>query len=552
MDIIEITNKLNELAADTNSFKNLQIIRSELRNLDRPRTYKIFSASTVFEGDGAYAFHDGGRSEIQFNIGIEDFEGDEIFRYGLGFSLEPNQSQPDPINYLTPKIYAFNEFIRNDAGLLNGLSLWHYQHENTHARTPDFPISEIPNDWIKWGNFIFAGRYFRKNIEDINEEDLITMISLFDRLMPVYEYVEREHLKFILSSNGERISRICWNSKGWIGPSGRKGKSKDQNTHEGIYGYGHEEWLCDTSKVLDGYHYAFLESIRGTEDKASGKKYDIDLFSIDSESGNRYAVGKISNVEIIDSGTAGTIKNEYASRGWLKEMENQVIMAGANNAGCSEWPGLNLFNVRFRLNDMNMFEEYRLIDDEKIEKINRYELVHKANEISLKVPISAAMVFKPDTAKEDEMGSEVDYSIYERKPGPVENIYLHKKIRDLLKNHLIDNYGFCVGKECSTGQGTLVDVVRERNGLKIFYEIKAYNSIKSCIREALGQLLEYAYWPDNDNAGVMIIVGIRPMTEDSRLYLKKLRDKYNLPLYYQQFDVEARKLVDGDFPEEVM
>lgn len=207
MDIFKITKTINVLASSTGSLKELQIIRAMLHKMERPRTYQIFSAATVFGGDENYAFHDGGRSEIQFNIGVERTEDGEIFRYGLGFSIEPNRNQSDPINYLTPKIFAFNEFIGNNIILFDGLSLWHYNNEDRHARTQDFPPSEIPLEWIKWKNFIFIGSYFKKKIQDINNEDLIKIVSLFDKLMPVYEYVEEKHVKFKLSSEGDRISR---------------------------------------------------------------------------------------------------------------------------------------------------------------------------------------------------------------------------------------------------------------------------------------------------------------------------------------------------------
>ncbi|PZQ94035.1 MAG: hypothetical protein DI539_31355, partial [Flavobacterium psychrophilum] len=253
-----------------------------------------------------------------------------------------------------------------------------------------------------------------------------------------------------------------------------------------------------------------------------------------------------------DSQVAVGIKDEYERRGWIKEMENQVIAVGATDSGFSQWPGLNLFNIRFRLEDLHMFESYRLINDERIGKINRYELIYKSGEISVEIPVGIPMTFDPDTEKEVESDGEIESISYERKPGPVENLYLHKKIRNALKNYLIDEYGFCIGKECPTGQGTLVDLVREQNGNRIFYEIKAYNSIKSCIREALGQLLEYSFWPDCENAKAMIIIGIMPMTEESRSYLRKLRQKYRIPVYYQQFNIETNRLVGGDFSDRAL
>ena len=58
----------------------------------------------------------------------------------------------------------------------------------------------------------------------------------------------------------EKIARICWNTNYWQKPSGKDGKSKD--TYELINGYGHEEWLFDKEKIIDGYHYSFLQGIK--------------------------------------------------------------------------------------------------------------------------------------------------------------------------------------------------------------------------------------------------------------------------------------------------
>ncbi|HMH32774.1 MAG TPA: hypothetical protein VK543_07075 [Puia sp.] len=87
MNIFEIAHRLNVLATATAGFKDLQLIRSKLKGLNHPRTYRIFSKATIFGKDDDYAFHDGGRSELQFNIGVENTGEKEIFRYGLAFPL---------------------------------------------------------------------------------------------------------------------------------------------------------------------------------------------------------------------------------------------------------------------------------------------------------------------------------------------------------------------------------------------------------------------------------------------------------------------------------
>ncbi|BCV27179.1 hypothetical protein [Shewanella algae] len=63
----------------------------------------------------------------------------------------------------------------------------------------------------------------------------------------------------------KKIARICWNSNGWITPSGRPGKSSNKDSYEYQNGYGHEEWLLDTTKIIDGYHYGYIKQLESTE-----------------------------------------------------------------------------------------------------------------------------------------------------------------------------------------------------------------------------------------------------------------------------------------------
>jgi len=541
MNINEIADKLNELAKATSNLSKLQPLRAELKGLIHPRTYKIFSASTVFDGDDIYAFHDGGRSEIQFNVGLEYLDDQEIFRYGLGFSLEPNQSQSDPVNFLTPKIRALNDYINNDPSLLEDLLMWHYKEPSHDGRSNNFRIAPIPDDWIVWGNFIFLGKYFVKGVDEIDNNDLQEIIETFDRLVPVFEFVESNFSNYTLSTSGKRISRICWNDNGWIKPSGRYGKSNDQDTHEGQYGYGHEEWLGDISKTIDGYHYGFLESIRKSQETFAGKFYDVDLFAINGINHNRYLIGTIQNLEVLDEDTVTPIKNYYRKHGWLAEMENQILAAGANNEGFSNWDGVDLFNIRFRPTDLHFFSDYILVKDDNIQKIQRYSFAHKTEGIRVAIPINNSFVFYP-TEEDIEKSVDIETTEYEREAKPIEISYLHKKIRDNLHRHLVKRFGGDIGKENPTGQGTLIDIVRKQDGKTIFYEIKTYNSLKACIREAIGQLLEYAFWPNSENADEIIIVSQNDVTPDCITYLQKLRDKFELSIYYQQFDLVTAQL----------
>jgi hypothetical protein len=93
-----------------------------------------------------------------------------------------------------------------------------------------------------------------------------------------------------------------------------------------------------------------------------------------------------------------------------------------------------------------------------------------------------------------------------------------------------------------TGSGTSIDVATQVNGQITFYEIKTGASVRASIRQALPQLLEYAYWPQERRASELIIVSHLPVTDAADRYLKFLRAEFDLPLAYKQFDLKAKKL----------
>jgi hypothetical protein len=91
--------------------------------------------------------------------------------------------------------------------------------------------------------------------------------------------------------------------------------------------------------------------------------------------------------------------------------------------------------------------------------------------------------------------------------------------------------------------GGRIDIVVNNNNEYIFYEIKTYTSLKASIREAIGQLMEYALWPNGKRAKELIVVTqMQCDIEDAKVYFAHLRDMYGLSLYYQWYDFEKRIL----------
>lgn len=80
-----------------------------------------------------------------------------------------------------------------------------------------------------------------------------------------------------------------------------------------------------------------------------------------------------------------------------------------------------------------------------------------------------------------------------------------------------------------------VDIRAKMKGIPHFFEVKTYDSAKSCIREAIGQILEYNHYPKNNRAAEMYIIGPVKALPDDIEYLHFLRSNYKMRLFYRQY-----------------
>ena len=156
---------------------DLQSFRSNLHS-KRPRTYSIFSKATIFED---YAFHDGGRTELQFNIGIEHFDDKTHLRHGVAFSFETNQTLPS-VELLVDKVQRFNDFVRDNGSNLTGYQMWHWQNG---VRSRERAVEQIGANLVKNKTFVFIGK---RTLE--SEVNVTKILNDFDHLYPIYCYVE--------------------------------------------------------------------------------------------------------------------------------------------------------------------------------------------------------------------------------------------------------------------------------------------------------------------------------------------------------------------------
>jgi hypothetical protein len=152
-------------------------------------------------------------------------------------------------------------------------------------------------------------------------------------------------------------------------------------------------------------------------------------------------------------------------------------------------------------------------------------------------------IFEFESGQDDESIDE-EFSLtsnYVREKREVEIKLLHKQISRSLTKYLVSIYGSINvrAEHPVRSSQKRIDLLVRTKCQYYFYEIKTYLSIKTSIREALGQLLEYTFDIGVVQPVEMIIISHIPADDSIVKYMEFLRESYKMPLYYQCFDIKT-------------
>lgn len=114
--------------------------------------------------------------------------------------------------------------------------------------------------------------------------------------------------------------------------------------------------------------------------------------------------------------------------------------------------------------------------------------------------------------------------------------YRQNLIQDRLVQLLQERYGRnAVASEHPTGTGGRADVlVQHRDGKRELYEIKPASTAREAVRQALGQLLEYAFRRNGLRPEALHVVSDAPLDEVTQEYLQTLEARFGLCIGYLQ------------------
>ena len=337
-----------------------------------------------------------------------------------------------------------------------------------------------------------------------------------------------------------KIARICNNDHNWKFPSRKEIKSTNKDTYENISGFGHEEWLFDNERLFKGFHYAFLQPVNNAPDKHEGNKYQIHLYFITAGTNKlKGYVGYIDNVECLTKEQAEQCLAYYQDRGWIEQMKAQVSEIGGDTTVIENEIKSNarsIFNIRFKLSDIhiNNSNHFQIAKDDKNTKSSRYVLMDYKEEFKF-VQRSHHHVKGKDSISTESHFRTVD-------SGTTEVSARHRIIQDGIKRFLEKTKLYSDIRFEADNKD--IYAVR-KDGINEIYEVKTYNP-KRCIREALGQLLEYNHYPSRVSSDILFVVGEEPLDKEDRQYLSFLRNNYHLPIWYRQYDIISNLLLEKE------
>ena len=140
-------------------------------------------------------------------------------------------------------------------------------------------------------------------------------------------------------------------------------------------------------------------------------------------------------------------------------------------------------------------------------------------------------VFEPDPMAE---GNDRPRETTARRTAGVAQVSLRHGVLQEAPKRELTREGAVVATENRDGRGGYIDLVASRNGEYEFYEIKTDTTPRLAIRHAIGQLLEYAYWPSPVRPRRLVVVAEQLLDAEVAEYLRTLEMEMDLSISYRQ------------------
>lgn len=207
-------------------------------------------------------------------------------------------------------------------------------------------------------------------------------------------------------------------------------------------------------------------------------------------------------------------------------------------------PGLRLKKSKFTIKDKNKDKKKVLKNLNQLKEKTLDALIKEYNKIIHSINKTKwSSDFKLRGSIKNTSSKSKTLSEYNRDKNEI--TIIHEQIKEKLIEDINDNPEL-LETGCKIDTSTLSDeneinkinyvdlAAQTKDKQIIFFEIKTHPNARLCIRQALGQLMEYSYFPNTNHAQKLIVVGIGEKTQDVQEYIDYLNDNFRIPINYQQ------------------
>jgi hypothetical protein len=134
---------------------------------------------------------------------------------------------------------------------------------------------------------------------------------------------------------------------------------------------------------------------------------------------------------------------------------------------------------------------------------------------------------------EESTYNEKSVSSFERSQSASVKVNLvHNRIQNRFIRYLMDKYP----SDINIGEKNRIDAKRETTDEVIIYEIKPFESVYACVRDGIGQLLDYSYQLKTQKAKRLLIVGPNKPEQHDIEFISAIKKTMKLPFGYIAFD----------------
>jgi hypothetical protein len=585
-NIKELARKVDAKAKEGNYVvADLQEKRREVKHNDlgdRPDQKPTSDIFRLSDFDNDFAFHCGGRNELQFNLKIREYDGERKIRYGVAIRLQPSRSDNRDIRKpVRRRVKLFNHYLEAHREEFSGLGMSYSIRKDDGEKVPSrlFRPHKIPGQLLGEEVTVVLGKREKPSV--LTYDDILT---LYDELLPLYKYIER---------NLE--PEDSFDSDSFSPPADQKNPLPSDKNPLSSPKLPTSEFSAEPDDELDpisieelalnvyrnaeagGYAIADLQQIRmevKDEDLPDRpeQKPTSDIFKIGAIDGD------IDDDFVFHSGGWDELQFNLALRRYDGEWKVRYGVAFHYMSGVVR-ARVALFNQYLRANPeqfsgLNMWDEpkdsrvpredYRprkipeqlleegtfffigrrtepteLTYDDILTLFDRLLPLYEYIERNLSPEDFSEQEDSTQAPDEEHLSTSDTYETTAERTAAVVSVErTHDWMRDVLAEQLASEHGTGnVHVEHPTQHGKSIDLVVQAEDAEWFYEVKPFSEPRLCLRRAIGQLLEYAYWSDSEAPECLVVVGKSELEKEGEAYLSTLKERFSLPLEYQSVQV---------------